>query len=109
MPFDRRDRFVPTLQKYVATFLEQAFSGDTIITVTRISVSKDLRKATIFVSIYPSERAQVVFEKIKGRARELRSYVKSHLESKIVPFFDFELDKGEENRQRVEELFRDLE
>src|SRR3989344_1769575 len=77
-----------------------------LITVTRAELTPDFKNVTVFLSVLPhtQEDAELVLPK---RARsDFREYVKEHSAFHPMQIIDFELDYGEKNRQRVDELNR---
>jgi hypothetical protein len=36
----------------------------------------------------------------------LRSYLKDHVRTRVIPFVEVEIDMGEKNRQRADDLLR---
>ncbi len=100
----RQDKVKGNLKNLVAQFLEQESNGTSLITVTNATVSKDLKKATIFVSILPESSEESALNFIKRRRKDARIFLKKKLDMRVIPFLDFELDYGEKNRQRIDEL-----
>jgi ribosome-binding factor A len=81
-------------------------SASGLITVTRAELTPDFKNVIVFLSVLPQtfEREALAFAK---RARsDFREYVKAHSFFHPVPLVDFEIDYGEKNRQRVDELTR---
>ena len=77
-----------------------------LITVTRAELTSDFKNVTIFLSVLPQtlEKAALAFAK---RARsDFRGYVREHSFFHPIPIIDFEIDYGEKNRQRIDELTR---
>jgi len=75
-----------------------------LITVTGTKISSDLKKATIFLSVYPEESRESALNFIKRKRSDFKKFAKKKIRIKQVPFFDFEIDMGEKNRQRMDEL-----
>jgi len=80
--------------------------GGALITVTRAAVAPNLRNITIFVSILPKSAEVEQLKALKRLRTDLRDYLKEKTVLRDVPTVDFELDIGEENRQRIDELTR---
>lgn len=102
----RQEKFSQEIARLAGDFLAREAGRQSLITATRVGVSEDLRVVTIYLSILPvsAERAALKFAK---RARsDFREYVKKHGSLSPLPTFDFEIDRGEKNRQRIEELMR---
>lgn len=87
-------------------FMARESGVKALITVTHAEIADNYKHATVFLSVLPQtmEDDAMVFAK---RARsDFREYVMKHSKLHPIPTFDFELDWGEKNRQRVDELTR---
>ena len=51
--------------------------------------------------------AKVEIDFAKRKRGELRDYLKQNLNIKSIPFIDIEIDLGEKNRQKIDELLRE--
>ncbi|PCI29657.1 hypothetical protein COB55_01820 [Candidatus Wolfebacteria bacterium] len=98
------ERAKDILMRTVADFFQKESSGGALITVTRIGVSKDGKHATILLSVLPENRERSVIEFALRRLSDLRNYIKKNTRLARIPFFGVELDAGEKNRQRIEEI-----
>ena len=95
------------LAHLAADFLVREASNQSLITVTRAVLSTDSKQATIFISVLPvsAERAALAFTKRERSA--FREYIKAKSAMQHIPTIDFEIDLGEKNRQRIDELTRE--
>jgi ribosome-binding factor A len=87
-------------------FLAREAGRQSLITVTRSEISPDLRNVTVYISVLPesAEKAALAFCK---RERSLfREYIKKHSALNFPPTIDFEIDFGEKNRLRIENLMK---
>ena len=79
-------------------------------TVTRITLTADLRYARVYFSIYGDESTQQAGLKgIKSAAGYIRKLVGERLKLKYVPELSFTLDRSIEYSIRLEETFKKLE
>jgi ribosome-binding factor A len=101
---ERRERVRHLLRDLAAEFINAESDTRALITVTDVDISADLEKATIFVSIYPERDEEETLHFLKRKRHELRLFVSSHTRLKSTPAFDFEIDEGEKNRQRIDTL-----
>jgi len=106
MPADRKDKVANLIKKLSAQFLERENNRTSLITVTSANCSPDLKKATIFITVLPDDKEKTALEFIKRKRGDLRDFIKKNLNIKNIPFLDVELDQGEKNRQRIDELLR---
>jgi ribosome-binding factor A len=100
----RKERVSELLRHLAAEYLLKESDRTSLITVTNVAMSKDLSAATILVSIFPTDDEERAISFMKRKRPDFRDYVKKHSELKVVPFLDFEIDKGEKNRQKIDEL-----
>ena len=81
-------------------------SANGLITVTRAEVTEDFKSVTIFLSVLPQTKEEEALAFAKRARSDFREYVKEHSFLHPIPTVDFEIDYGEKNRQRVDELTR---
>ena len=103
----QRNKKVANLIKELgAQFLERENNRTSLITVTSCSVSPNLKRATIFITVFPDKKETSALGFVKRKRRDLRTYLKKNMIIKNIPFIEIEIDGGEKNRQRIDELLR---
>jgi ribosome-binding factor A len=101
----RQDKLASSIQKIAGEFINtQARVEGVLITPIKADVSKDLAKSTIYITVFPDDKENHVLNLLKFRRSDFREFFKSHIKLRVIPFFDFKIDLGEKNRQRIEEL-----
>lgn len=102
--FDRHDRVRSLLSELVASFIREEANTHPLITVTRLDIAPNYRNVTVFFTTLPEggEQDALIFLQRKGGA--LRGYVMKKSNLKVVPFFTFEVDYGERNRQQIDAI-----
>ncbi len=100
----RQNKVKENIRNIIAQFLETESNRTSMITATDANVSKDLKKATIFVSVLPESEEESALNFLKRKRSDARNYLRNRLDMRTIPFLDFELDYGEKNRQRIDEL-----
>lgn len=80
----------------------------TLITPTRVDISRDRKHVTIFVSVYPQDEGAHAITFLMRHKDLFRTYLKKHSRFAILPYITFEIDYGEINRQQLEEVSRGL-
>lgn len=106
---DRHDRVASMLAEVAASFIRHEANTDPLITVTRVSISPDYRKATVYFTTIPDGREDDALIFLKRSGSALRSYAKTKAKIKQIPFFDFSVDYGERHRQHIDEVAREIE
>ena len=94
--------------KLVGEFLAKEASRLSLITVTSLTLSSDFKNAQIYITVYPTTKEEAALEFCKRNLGELRHYIQNHSKLSRVPFFGVNIDKGEKNRQRVEEISQEI-
>ncbi len=84
------------------------FSRDTMVTITEVNTSPDLRQAKIKVSIIPFLRAEKVLKVLNSQILNLQRPLNQKLKMKIIPKIKFELDTSEEKTNKVEQLLKKI-
>ncbi len=102
----RQEKIKKLIQNLAAKFLQNESNYTSLITVTDANVSKDLKKATIFVTVYPIDSEKSALDFLKRKRKAFKEFAKQKISMRRIPFFDFEIDKGEKNRQRIDELLK---
>ena len=102
---ERRQEKVATLLKHLAArFIESQSDRTSLITVTDVELSEDLKYAKIFLSVYPADKEVVAIGFAKRQERAFRESLKKELRGAFLPRVSFHLDLGEKKRQRIDEL-----
>jgi ribosome-binding factor A len=96
----------------VATFLSQDVKDPRIVglvTVTGVDVSRDLRVATVYVSIYGSEAERAAtLDGLASVANHLRARVGRALRLRVAPEIAFRQDESIARAARIETLLSQI-
>lgn len=103
----RKEKVANLIKELAALFLEREADRSSLLTVTDCHISPDLKNATILISVLPETKEQAALGFVKRKRGEIRDFLKKNMNTKIIPFVDVELDKGEKNRQKIDELLRE--
>ncbi len=106
---ERQAKVAHLLQENVAKFVQQEANADPLITITRIDISPDLKRAIVFFTTLPDGKENEALIFLKRSGGDMRQYLKSHTKIKRIPHFDFMIDAGERHRQHIDDVFRQLE
>ncbi|MCD5396792.1 MAG: ribosome-binding factor A [Candidatus Pacebacteria bacterium] len=102
-----RQKKVEELVRSIAAPLISKESNQTsLITITRIDISPNFKNCTVFVSVMPVLAEDSALNFLKRKRRELKNEFKKKTNLKVIPFFDFEIDFGEKNRQIIENIIQ---
>lgn len=87
-----------------AEFINLESNRESLITVTRAALSSDEKRATIFISVLPESGETAALSFLKRNRTEFREFAQKKTRVRVLPFFDFEIDYGEKNRQDIDTL-----
>ena len=103
----RNEKVANQIKEFTAEFLSRVNNKTSLITVTSATCSPDLKRATIFITVFPTEKEKSALEFAKRKRGELREFLKKIMTTKIIPFIDIAIDLGEKHRQKIDELLRE--
>lgn len=85
-----------------------AVFGGAMVTVSEVRISPDLSVAKVYVSIFPSAKAEPVMKILEDNKKTLRGELGRKVASqlRIVPELDFYLDTTLDYAEHIEELLK---
>ena len=102
----RQKKIEELLRQYSAQFFAIESNRTSLITITRCLVSQDSKQATVLMTVLPKNREHTAIDFAKRKRKDLREYLKKHLRLRRIPFINIEIDGGELNRQKIDELLK---
>ena len=75
----RKEKVENIIKELGAQFLEKENDRTSLLTVTSSSVSPDLKRATIFITVLPESKENSALSFAKRKRGELRDYLKKNL------------------------------
>jgi ribosome-binding factor A len=109
MESTRQNKISRLIQKDLGViFLQESrslFEG-AMITVTKVSVAKDLSTAKIYLSLFGPKDKPALLEKIRGHSREIRYQLgtRIHNQLRIVPELSFFIDDSLDYIENLDNL-----
>lgn len=100
----RTQRLKDELKALGAQFLELGSNGSSLLTVTDVRLSGDQKNATILFTTLPESFEKTALEFAKRKRSEFKQFIRDKSRIPRIPHIDFEIDLGERNRQRIDEL-----
>jgi ribosome-binding factor A len=113
-PEIRDGRMRDVIKDLAATFIQRESNGTSLITVTDVTLSDHGKQATIFFTVIPigkntgEDKEAAALDFMKRMRPEFREYVEEKSRLGRIPFFDFAIDIGEKNRQKIDEISEKL-
>lgn len=104
----RGEKISNIIREAIGAFIEENSNRQSMITITNVHLSSDFKSVIIFVTVFPEHKENAGMDFLKRQRTDARTYLKKHSRLARLPFLDFQIDKGEKSRQRIEELSQDL-
>ena len=107
----RQLKVAKEIQKVMAEIIRSkgmAAFGGALVSVSGVKISPDLSVAKIYVSIFPSDKAEAVREVLQENCKALRGELghKMGKQLRIVPEIAFLLDSSLDYVEHIEELLK---
>jgi len=114
MSIDRLERVNALLRREIGEALYKVFAGDPIdlgaITVTRVQVARNLKNATVSVSVFGhADERGAILRKLAKKAKELQALINRDLTLKYTPRLRFELDGSVEKGDHILDVLSHLD
>jgi ribosome-binding factor A len=100
----RDEKIIEQVKELAARFFSLESNRTSLITVTSAALTDNGKEATIFFTVLPESEEENVLEFAKRKRSDFKAFVKEESRLGRIPFFDFKIDKGEKNRQRIDDL-----
>lgn len=106
MAIDRLERVNSLLRRVIAEGMFTVMQGDTVapglITVTDVKCGKDLRDATVKVSVFGDDALkETALQHLKHNARRFQQIINSQVRLKFTPKLLFQIDRSIEKGDAV--------
>lgn len=104
----RINKIARLIQKALSSHFQRATQSipGTLITVTRVTPSPDLSTCKVYLSIFPSERAQELIEATQKNSAQVRYVLGQELGSqlRVIPSLIFILDDTLDYLENIDRL-----
>ena len=100
----RGEKIKNKIKELSAIYIEKIASPTSMITVTRVLLSPDNKKAKIMISVLPKEKETAAYGFLRRNLGEIRKYISNNLKIHPIPYLEVEIDEGEKHRQKIDEL-----
>ena len=98
---ERREEY---LKELASEFVSRESNRTSLVTVTRISLTDHGDKATIFISVLPDNQENAAMDFLTRNVKDFRGFVMEKIRNGKIPFFTFEIDKGEKLVRKIDAL-----
>ncbi len=104
---NRNERLAEALRAASAEFLVREAlppPHGALITVTRAEVAESGTRATIFMTVFPDTLEEAALKFANRSRHDFAEFFSTRVKGVVLPRIEFLIDRGEKNRQRLDEL-----
>ncbi|MBR1408923.1 MAG: 30S ribosome-binding factor RbfA [Clostridia bacterium] len=109
--FERTDRIAPLIQREVERIIREEVSDprtDCMFSVTHVDVTRDLRYAKVYISVFEEEKRKPMMDALKKAAGFIRHGVGQAVQLRYTPELLFELDTSIEYGVHISSLINQV-
>lgn len=96
------------IREIAADFFSRESNRTSLITITDVVLKSRAGKSIILFTVLPENQEAAALDFMRRRLGDFREYLGEHARMMRVPFFDVAIDKGEKNRQRLDEVSKTM-
>jgi ribosome-binding factor A len=109
MESTRQQKISRLVQKDLGEILQQKVQnllGGVLITVTKVSVTKDLSVAKVYLSLFTKSNKEILLDTIRQHTREIRYELGHRVRNqlRVIPDLQFFLDDSLDYIERIDDL-----
>lgn len=104
MNASKKGRFEEIIRHLAAKFFSLESNGLSMITVTKVVSTNAGDKIMAYFTVYPEKQERAALDFAKRKRNDFRRFVRENSRLANIPFFDFEIDRGEKARQKIDAL-----
>ena len=109
--FERTDRIASEIMREVERIIREEVSDprtDCMFSVTHVDVTRDLRYAKVFISVYEAEKREAMMKALLSAAGFIRHHLGTRVQLRYTPELLFELDTTIEYGVHIASLINEV-
>ncbi|MDD4988812.1 MAG: ribosome-binding factor A [Candidatus Pacebacteria bacterium] len=100
----RDEKIIAIIKEAGAQFLAQESTRASLLTVTKVDLSTDGKRAIIYFTAFPTDKEETALLFAKRKRKDFQEFMREKTSLGRMPLFDFAIDEGEKNRQKIDSL-----
>ncbi len=96
------------IHRRAAEFVRDEGGKSSLITITRVELNPSGKDAVIFFTTLPESEEDTALKFLDRKTPEFKEYIKNKSRIGIIPHLRFKIDYGERNRQRLDEISKEI-
>lgn len=104
----KREKVGGAIHRLAAEFVRDNTTDASLLTITRVEISKAGKDAKVYFTTLPESKEDTALKFLIRKSPEFKRYVRDKSRIGRVPRLIFMIDYGERNRQRLDELSKEI-
>ena len=100
----RDEKLKDQIKKWAAEFLSRESNRASLITVTDVKLGNEAKEATVLFTVLPESKQEAALEFARRQLSDFREFMGKKVKAGRMPYFHFDIDRGEKHRQRIDEI-----
>ncbi len=102
------EKIKEVIRELAAEFFSRESNRTSLITITDVVLKSRNSRSIILFTVMPADQEAAALDFMHRRLTDLREYIGSHVRMMRVPFLEVAIDRGEKNRQHIDEISRNV-
>ena len=108
MSNQKGEKIKEIIRELAAQFFSRESNRMSMITITDVDLVSHGGKAIILMTVLPEEQEEAALGFAHRQLTDFKEFVQKNSRIARIPFFEVAIDKGEKNRQRLDEIAKKL-
>lgn len=104
----KREKIGEVIHRLAAEFARDNSTGTSLLTITRVEIAEAGKTGKVFFTTLPEHEEDTALKFLMRKLPEFQRYVRDKSRIGRVPHLTFMIDYGERNRQRLDELSKEI-
>jgi ribosome-binding factor A len=96
------------IRELAAEFFSRESNRQSLITVTAVEIHSRGAAAKILITVIPESEEEKALSFAHRQLTDFKHFVMEKSRIQRIPFFEIGIDKGEKNRQRLDEITKNV-
>lgn len=104
----KEDKIKEIIRELAAQFFSRESNRTSMITITGVDLVSRGGKAIINMTVLPESEEEAALGFAHRQLTDFKEFVQNNSHIARIPFFEVAIDRGEKNRQRLDEIVKKL-
>ena len=104
----KEEKIKEIIRELAAQFFSRESNRTSLITITGVELLSRGGRAVILITVLPESEEETALGFAHRQLTDFKAFVQDNSRLARIPFFEVAIDKGEKNRQRLDEIVKSI-